>query len=184
MLVTLLNTAKHATASTPNCNHELAQLRLSQCRNYLPCGLGGRLPDGNAPPRDGGAAGKLAQLDVGAHRPYKPHRVAEFPAPREDGVGRREGMRREVAGVGEEGGGSARGREAVGAGEEGGGTRGREVAGAGEGGGGGARGRGAVGARGREGRGAVKEGRHAVEGCRRRGGRRRRRWSHWSGCGR
>lgn len=83
MLVTLINTAKHVNGIHSSCNHELAQLRLSQCRNYLPGGLGGRLPDGNAPPRDGGAAGELAQLDVGAHRPYKPHRVAELPAPRD-----------------------------------------------------------------------------------------------------
>lgn len=49
----------------------------------LPCGLGGRLPDGEAPPRDGAAAGQLPQLHLGAHRPDEPNGVAELPAPRD-----------------------------------------------------------------------------------------------------
>jgi hypothetical protein len=52
-------------------------------RSGIPCGLGRRLPDGEAPLCDGGAAGQLPQFDVGAYRPDEPHRVGQLLAPRD-----------------------------------------------------------------------------------------------------
>lgn len=82
----LTHTAEHVTGIQPTGeenSHAEMSYELGRSAQKLPCCLGGRLPDGEAPPRDGGAAGQLPQLHVGAHRPDQKHRIAQLPAPRD-----------------------------------------------------------------------------------------------------